>query len=672
MPLNLKDDGPTKFPNPDYDTMDNFSRGVVTLIDKQHTPRNALVKAENAILVEDGLPANRPGVGWYGSTVPNSAAIDGFDYYDAAGVIHLVVAAGGNFYRSLDNGTTWDACTGATYTAGTEVNMTQQAGLLYLTTGLDNIAQYNGTTTLVVYSALSTPTAPTVAVTGITGTSYTVYYKIAAVNKIGYSAASPAVSQAVSQPRSTWDTTHYVTLTLPAPQTSQERADIYYSEDNLNYYYLDSIVSSTANPSVTYADQGKAIPVVSTTAPTASTATGPKVAELTPVGSRMLGVRDSVNRYRIWFTGTGSSAGAFSGAYDGGYLDWQPGGKYYPMQVEDYRDGKGTPLATIWCDSADGLGCIIQMSFDTLTIQDISITVPSAYKLPGSRGTPAPHSVVNVLNDYYFYNSQGFYNLGSRAQFLNLLSTDEASANIRPSVKQISSGAEKSIAAVYFDAKVYFSVPRGTTVNNAVDIYDTERKAWIPNAFTIGFKKFLQYTAIDGSGNKLRKLLAVKPGDNRLSEISSSIQGDYGQPFIVDIYTGLRPTSKNRFEFQFTEEAEMEFGNAQDIINVEVLGIDRSKGYQSIKVIKLTLDSSVSTNGWDVYAWDKIVWDYTATALTTYSEASTKRYTPIQRELNAIQWHISTNTVAARFILRTLQSWGTPTQGGHPSPWRAR
>jgi hypothetical protein len=854
MPLDTKDDAPTKFPNPSFLTLASFKRGVITVVNKSNLPKDALQEMNNLFLYEDGKPGIRPGVDWYGENIstlardtvasittnyiPNpsfetnttswayhsnsggggsisrvttefysgtaslaltcaattnqdaritisgltpstiytlqahikapsagmstyldngisssiytstggwdlmtqtftansssmdmlvgvtgaslgqilyidavmleqanepttyfdgsitdttaddyawtgvanaststrttynlvGAEIDGFDYYDADGVVHLVAAAGGKVYRSLDNAETWTECTGATYTAGTDVNMNQNGTYLYLTWG-GTIILYDGSTTLLTYSALTTPAAPTAGVTGLAGTNFTYYYKYSAVNQIGFSIASAKVTVQVGQQRDVWDnTTNYVTLTLPAPQATQTRGDIYISEDDLNYYYLASITSSTATPNVTYKDNGTAVVVPSTLAPTDNTTTGPPVEELTNVGSRQFGVRDPNNRNRIWFTGTGNYAGAFSGAYDGGYLDWQPGGKYIPIHVEDYRDGKGTPLATIWCDSADGQGCILQMSLDTLTIQDISITVPSAYKLPGSRGTNAPGSVVNVLNDYMFYNTQAIYNLGSRAQFLNLLSTDEASANIRPTVREISTSSASKIASAYWDAKVFFSVPRGTDENNVTDIFDTERKAWIPNAFTLGFKKFLRYTSLETDGTSVSRLLAVKPGDSRLSEISYDISGDYGEPFITSLYTGLYPITKDRFEFQWTEEAEIELSNPQGTTFVELLGIDRTRGFGSVKTKEFVAESVNA--GWDYILWDSTGWDDTTTATATYSTSSDKRYFTVQKELNAIQWHLSTSSLVSRYILLTLQTWGTETEGGHPRPWR--
>jgi hypothetical protein len=662
MPLTIEDDLPTKFPSPDYLTLDSWKRGVITLLDKSKLPKDALEEADNLFLVEDGQPTLRPGVDWYGVAMPNGLEVDGFDYFDFAGAIHLLAVAGGTIYRSTDDGANWTPCTGATLTVGKAVSMNQSGAFMYFTTGSDAIVRYDGTTVLSTYVALSTPSAPTVAETGLTGTGYNYYYKVSAVNTVGFSAASSAspVVQA-SLARDTWDsTTNFAVITVPAFQPTQTRADIYISENDIDYYYL----ASTSVSGATFKDDGTAIPVTATLAPTGNTSQGPKVAELTNVGSRMFGVRDADNRYRIWFSGAGNFAGSFSSAYDGGYLDWQEGGKFYPIHCEDYRDGKGTPLATIWCDSADGQGCILQMSLDTLTIGDISITVPSAYKLPGSRGTPSPGSVVNVLNDYMFYNSQAFYNLGSRAQFLNLLSTDEASANIRPSVKRITTATESMIASVYFDAKVYFSVGYGSSVPNATAIYDTERKAWLPKAFTIGFKKFLRYTDTGGT----HRLLAIKPGDNRLSEVSSGIKGDYGVPFATSLLTGLYATSKNRFGFQWMEDAEIEFSNPQGTISIELIGIERKKGFRTTN--SETIQSSISTTGWDSYMWDERLWDDTSDAEETFSESSTKKYFRINKELNAIQWGIRTSDIDSDYVLRTLQAWGTDTLGGKPRDWK--
>lgn len=741
MPINTDLNLQTTEPRPNYLTLGNWKRGVITLIDKSRLPKDALEQADNLFLVEDGQPQPRPGVDWFGtapslaggpsfslspsaslsssgsqsmspsaSRSPSSSTsmspsaslspsastsispsasvsispsasrspsasvsaspsagdlseIDGFDYFDFDGVIHLVAASGGVIYRSTDDAATWTPCTGFTYTPGTEVNMNQYNAFLYITDGVDNIIRYDGTTTLQSYTSLSTPTGVSAAKTGLGATTYTYYYKVAAVNAIGFSAASSSSSIAVSLTRDNWDTTsNFVTVTWNTV-TNATRYDIYLSENNLDYYYLGSTLSTE----LTFKDDGTAVVIPSTTAPTDNTTQGPLVEELVNVGSRMYGVRDSNNRYRIWFTSGNNPKGSFSNAYDGGYLDWQEGGKYIPQKVEDYRDGKGTPFATVWCNSADGQGCILQMSLDVLTIGDISITVPSAYKLPGSRGTPAPKSVVNVLNDFHYYNSQAFYNLGSRAQFLNLLSTDESSANIRPSIRQITTEGESQIASVYFDARVYFSVPYGASQNNNTAIYDTERKAWLPKAFTLGFKKFLRYTTTTGE----KVLLAVKPGDTVLSQISKNFGGDYGEPFQTVLKTGLYPITKSRFEFQYVEEGEIELSNPLGDVLIDLNGIDRATGYHNIVSKSLSVGAGTTTStGHDTFLHDSTLHDDTSVVAEVFSESSVKRYFKVNKELNAVQWGISTSSLNATYILRALQTWGTETLAGKPRQWR--
>lgn len=665
---------PTNFSTPNYLTLGNFKKGVISLINKSRLPKDALEQADNIYLVEDGQPSLRPGVGWFGSVSPNAAAWDGIDYFDYNGVIHLVGVAGGVAYRSTNDATTWDVCDisggdGSALTSGVNTNMNQYDSHLYLTNGTDKITRYDGTTTLTQYTALAQPAKPTLAGTGLSGSGTKYYYKIARVNAVGFSVASDVGTDAVESnlERTSWvKATNFVTLTTPVSTTDQNRWDIYLSDDSTNFYYLSSVSSGTVGSTAIFVDDGTAIPVPSTTAPTSTTAFGPSVEELVNVGSRMYGIRDTTNKYRIWFSSSTPPVGAFSTAYDGGYLDWNPGGKYIPVQVIDYRDGKGLPYATVFCKSADGQGCVLQMSLEIFTVGDISITIPSAYKLPGSRGTPAADSLVNVLNDYMFYNSQVIYNLGSRAQFLNLLSTDEVSANIRPDVKSISTSGESGIAAVYFDAKVLMSIPVGSTTNNRTMVFDTERKAWLPVAFTIGFKKFLRYTTTGNSP----KLLALKPGDNQLSEISKSIQGDYGQAFISTLRTGLYPTCKNRFDFQWTEQAEMEFSNPTGEINIELIGIERSKGFSSQGTANIT--SILSTTGWDTFLWDSTLWDDTSTAIDTYSESTVKRYFRVGKELNAVQWVVTTSSLDAGYTGRTLQTWGTNTNGGLPRGWQIK
>lgn len=649
---------------------DNFSRGVISLIDESKLPRNALKKAENITLAEDGAPKVRAGVGWYGTDIGHT--IDGADMFvTSTEAVHLLAVANGSVYRSTDDGVTWQICslsTSATnvFTPGKKAGFEQANAYMYIFNGYDNIVRYDGTTTLATYTGISTPNANTPTKVGLAGTAYTYRYRVAAVNDIGYTIASTVVTSGAGwiqtdRQRDGFSETNYVSFTW-TPVVGAVRYDIYVGQIAGEEVYLDSVEGQATS---TYLDKGQAVEQSSVVAPDSNTTQGPRCGDMALIGSRLYATRDRDFPYRIWISGAGRFIGMFSSAYDATYLDWQKGGQHRPVKVEDYRDGKGTPLATIWCKSTDGRGSVLQGTLEAYTVGDVTFPVPNFYKLPGSRGTDAPYSVVNVLNDYMYYNSQAFYNLGSRAQFLNLLSTDESSANIRPHVKQINPAAADKIAGHFQDAKVLMSVPYGTATENSHTIqFDTERKAWLPEHMTLGFERFFAYTDTSGS----RHTLCWKPGDSQLSEISDSIKGDYGEAFETNLITPLfHINPKNRFDWLWCEEFEFEFAQPQGTINVELSGITREDGYR--KIDDKNIEPESTKHSWGLYPWSTIPWSYTDTEVVSYSEPSTKRFFTVQEEINAWQGRVSTHDLNADYILRTLQINGTGTQAGKPSEW---
>lgn len=651
---------------------ETFGRGVISVVDESKLPRNALKEARNITLSQDGAPKVRPGVNWYG-TAPSADPIEGGATFVAADdTVHLIAVAGGRIYRSLDDGATWNVCatSGAielVFTTGHKVRDEQANAFLYLYNGWDNIVRYDGTLVLAVYTALPTPTTVSLTATsGLTSgsTAWTYRYRVAAVNDIGYTIASTALTIAVNTTRDTFDATNYTTFVWNSVPGAT-RYDIYVGLTAGEESYIDSAEGST--PTITYADKGLAIEQVSVTAPDSNTTQGPRVADMALIGSRLYATADRDNPYRIWISGAGRYIGSFGSAYESTYLDWQQGGKIKPIKVEDYRKGNNEPVATIWCRSVDGRGAVLQGNLESFTVGDVTFPVPNFFKLPGSRGTDAPDSVVNVLNDYMYYNSQAIFNLGSRAQFLNLLSTDEASANIRPHVQRIRKSAAHNIAAHFQDAKVYMSVPYESDTNNYTIIYDTERKGWLPEGFTIGFQRFFEYT--DTTANRDHHLLCWKDGDTKLSEISDSIRGDYGSAFTTSLITGLMHVNpKDRFEFMWCDEAEIEIAQPQGNIEIELSGITREEGFKRLTEPRWIRPSSEKYS-WSIRAWSTFPWSDTSTEVISYSEPSTKRYFSVQQDINAYQYRLNTADLRSDYILRTLQIKGTATQGGKPRSW---
>jgi hypothetical protein len=682
-------------------TQEKFDRGVISIVGPANLPLNALVKADNLVLDEDGRPTLRPGNDWYGTALPTVSDLDGGAVYvDSNEVPHLIAVTGGIVYRSLDDGQSWQQCTGGSFTTGYKIHTLQTEGALRMFNGHDYELRYVGEIEMQSYSELFEPVHPYLTKTGLAGTTTVTYtYYLSAVNEAGYTALSSinltggTNAVAADRDRGSFDDSNYASLAwnkglfdtngdgfidvidesniLTYYHTGKYqfpvRYDLYVSTNGAPAQYFDSVDVSGLDEFalITYVDKGQSPAFSTIIGPTQNTTRGLRVANMEQIGTRIVATADYDNPWRISFSGEGVDIGKFSNAFGATYIDLQEGSQYRPVVVKEYHNGKGDAVTTLWRRSADGTGDVWQGTLDTFTVGTSSFVVPNFNKLPGSRGTTAADSVVNVLNDYMYYNSQAIYNLGTRAAFLNLLSTDEATANIRKDVRSITPDGSEGICTDFFEAKVYFSVNFNSSINNRIIIYDTERHAWLPKAFDFGVERFFHYTDTTGTQHQL----CWKPGDNRFTEISRSIKGSYGQAFPTELLTGLvHANAKNRMDFMWVEEAEFELSDVNGEVTTELDGLTREDGFGTID--SRTVSQGTDPMGWTRGAWTKHVWTHgSKTALVNYSEPTMKRYFNIQQDINNYQWRITTNSLEANYLLRMLQVPGTASDAGKPRDW---
>jgi len=125
---------------------------------------------------------------------------------------------------------------------------------------------------------------------------------------------------------------------------------------------------------------------------------------------------------------------------------------------------------------------------------------------------------------------------------------------------------------------------------------------------------------------------------------------------------------KNRFEFLWCEEGEIEIAQPRDTIEIELSGITREEGFKQLDTPKHIRPKSVKRS-WTTGRWSEHKWSYKLGIAVSYSEPSTKRFFNVQQEINAYQYRINTNSLDASYIARTFQINGTGSQGGKPSEW---
>lgn len=641
-----------------------FYRGVIDLINRTELPMSAVWKAYNLIQIENGYYTKRPGTEYYGTA--STYTLDGGGVHYASGSVpHLLRVANGTVQRSLDDGATWDNCTGATLTAGKKCVMLQggfEDPQTWIVNGYDGLIRYDGTTTLVAYSALSTPTGLSAAQTGMTGTTYTHYYTCSAVNAVGFTAAPTATSVQSTEVREDFSATKYVTVSCTAV-SGAERYDWYYGDSSGKQYWIGSSATNT------YKDIGGQI-VYTVTPPVDNTTDGPVFGDIEYSDNRIWGAKDPSNPYRVYWAGSGAWAGYFSPYYGGGWIDLEPGSAATVEKIKHYRDGKGTSYATVWTKDPDNMAGIWQIGLTTkLSDSGLSYVEPSAFKLPGSRGTVSQFSVVEILNDILFMNRDGLYALRSKQQLLNLLATDELTSGIRNFLKRLNQSAIDKVCAIAHNYKVYISIPiDGSTTNNRIMVYDLERRNLTPEAFDYGVERFFDYTDTDGT----RRLLGWLPDGKQFIEISENFEGDFGQTIPTKLETGIMHTTQDRFSFFKARDIEFEFTDTKGDIIIEVDGYEKKKGYSTLLVIEINGDSRYA-GGWSNFLWSFKQWSATTAGAASIFGLTTKKYQRINKEINNFGFTVKTDNFNSNYTgPRVLQVYGKPTRSKKPSNWKAQ
>jgi hypothetical protein len=645
--------------------INQFNGGTNTLVDEGRVPQNAVNQSTNMMLDQDGVWRVRYGSQPYGKAL--TGPIDGIGratVYNADGTAtNYLFAIDNGAIKYCKDGGAWATIAGNTWTTGNNANMVQVNSRLYICNGKDNLAYVDLTTmattpTIVKYTALSTPGAPTPTRTVLTAGSYNIYYKITAVKaSIGETAASVEATITVNKQRSAWKTdfSEYISLTWTAV-TGADSYNIYYSDTAGQEIFIDSASVNTYN------DYGQTTPNPYQAAPATDGTAGPPASTMVESGNRIWMTGNPVYPYRIYWSGTGQYLGSFNPFYGGGYIDLNLGGDEKPIGLQHYRDGKGNQTLIALTSSPVGGGSVWFIPLTTLTVDTLTIVIPSALS-QGTIGTTSTRGVVQAVNNVFYPSIKGFQSVGSAQQILNVLVTSEVSTQIRPSVKGISNSAASSICGIYYYGRIFWSVPYGSSTNNQIWVLDLERQAWCIY-WSIGVKQFLEYSSSDGTVH----LLAVPVSGTNLIEFSENFIGDSSVATPVNLKSGLISWDKNHFEFAWVEKVYFELGRPKGNVSLTVSGTAVNKNLSSLKSISVTDTVSSAGVGSDLVGSFEV--GTSNNAPTTYSQASVKKVLYINKPLNNLEWQITSSDVNASFTLLEVGIVGNILPSGDPSSWR--
>ena len=640
-----------------FEKIDKFLGGTNTLFNEARVGKHFAVESRNLMQVQDRIWKTAMGVDYYGTAIENATNIEGaYPYLKSNGTEELIaVGSDGKVYKST-NGGSWTEITGATFTGGNKIFFLQINSRLYLTNGVDYLAYYDGST-LNSYSALSNPSAPSSPTrsTLTTGT-YNNYYRVVAVNSVGYTEPSASLNITTNKHRDAWTTGENVGFTMPTV-TGATGYQIYWGERDGEEVYLGELPTGVT----TFTDDGTLEPNPYIETPDDNTTAAPKFISMAISGNRLWGTYDPNNTHRLYYSGTGQYMGYFSPFYGGGYIDLEKGGRNIPRSVVHYRDGKGNPMVTVLCSSPDGRGTTFQVELTSATIGETTFTVPAAYKIVGSIGADSPWGVAKAGDNIVFPNKKGLFALRNKEQMFNVLSNDDLTAPVRNRWESLNSAKVGEFASYYLAPRLFISVAEGTS-NDTTAIFDFERNNW-SWAWSIGFKQFLEYTHSDGT----TKFLAVPTSGNRLVEISENIKGYLGRAFTQSYISPLIPVSDDYTTLAKVKEAIFELGSFRGNVTCEVLGLQKNKQVGSLASKQKS--STVGTSGYDDDLWDTIVWDDTNDVPTTFTGETTKIRVRVNKKLYAIQFKIYSTGFDTNFEILGIQAKGTIQPARSPSNW---
>ena len=636
--------------------------GCATVLDDALLGKKVAKEATNRMQVQDGRWKTRWGRAAYGTALAGEAGILGAGTYvrtdTKARELIVIGSTTGKAYKSTDGGT-WTEITGAVFdTSAKNIQFKQINSYLFICNGVDRFTRYNGTV-LSRYTSIAIPTGVGgVRGAGLSAGSYNNYYRITALNDIGETAGSVEYAITTNKVRDVWNPTsnEYIDLTWTAV-TGASKYQIYWSDlSGKEQLLADTATNSYRDDSSTVSNPFVIIPEQDSTG-------APKFSMIVSSGSRIWGIAPNEFPWRVFSSGAGIYLGVFGYTFGGAWVDLDPGSDETVAFIEHYRTGKGDTAATIFTRSPRGGGSVWQVALAQTTVGTTTVFIPNPDKIVGSMGTNAPNAALLVGDSIMFLSAQGVQSLSNKANVTNVLSTTPQSDKIRPSYLGLNFALSNQFKAYQYQNFIFFSATEGMGENDLVFIYDTSLDRWYWK-WTFGVRQFLEYT--ENTSGKTKFLLVPTTG-NQLVECSDNIAGDFGSGFATSLLTGLIPVDRDQYTFVKVTESLVVLGRPKGTITFEVLGIAKKKGFSSIatKQISDTLQSNEFWTG----SLGEITLMGEEDAPVSYTQASVKKRKRIGKSLNAIQFHIYSNSADTEYTVLSIQAKGIVDPTRPPSSW---
>ena len=627
----------------------SWNNGYQSHTDITRSQKAALATADNVLVVQDGAVRPRPSTALWGEQpVGKVLGLDEFVKLDVNNKPETMLASvqidpndsNAKLYVNKDGGS-WTECSGKTYNDGVKANFVQGAGKLLVLNGEDNLSYLNfSDMTIKTFSPLATPVISTATPTGLTGSSLTYRYRVSALNEVGESIASTAATVTVGTDRDAWDpATQYVTVSWGAITGATGYA-IYLGISAGR----ETMITTVPDTSTSYKDTGVAPQIVSRLAPSGNSTEGPICSTGANVGGQIFMTGDKENPYRVWYGGTGQDALDFSPFNGGGWIDVSLGGKDLPVRIVPFRDGKGTPMATIMMKGTNGSGKIVHLGVETQSLADVIISFMAAYEANGQDGTDSPNGVVVYRDSMWYPSADGFKTTGTRPNIQNILSTNNITDTITDDIAKLNRNAMSTCSGIAYDGRIYWAVPIGGGSNSQIWVLDIARGGQWMLPWYLNADQLLLY------GDSQGKTHFLMLSDDKIYEFTrTKASEDNGVKFRSKISSGYVKVDENGMDWMHVIDVTFVFINPQGDISMRVRGKtedepvapvgDRSftptTSYAGWGELKTVEGIPVTYLGWGDKQWGEIV-----NAPASYGASRVARTIEVDEVVNYLQWEV--------------------------------
>lgn len=638
-------------PRIDRISVKDWEKGTVTAFDDGRTPIQGLRASGNVMLDQDSIIRPRPSLIRYGTQPTGTVLGEIFEFVRIESnvpVTYMLIMqniAGTTKPAYSKDGGAWTTINGKTYDNSAKAHYVQVDDKIMVMNGTDNLSYIDiPTLAAIPYTALATPSAPSIVRTGMAGTTYTYYYKVTANSTVGETAASTATSQQVSMLRDVWDpTTNYLTITWSAVVGAS----------SYNVYVGDvsgqEILLAAGINGLSFKDDGSMAPDITRLAPVGDSTVGPKMTRGSVINGQLFLTGDKDYPRYVRYGGTGASVLDLSPFNGGGYSEIGRGTKEFPVKVMSFRDGRGNSVITVLCRGTNGSGKRYVMTPDSVTVGETVISFFAVTEDNGQDGTDSPDAVILYKDSLWYPSRDGFKTTGTKPQLQNILSTTTVSETINTDIANLSSAYMDKAVGLANQGRLYFALPNGSASNNEIWVLDLNRKgAWM-KPWNIPADWQMLYN--DNSGTT-HHIVHANGVIYELTHSQSTM--DDSTAFRTNITSGFIKFSEDGLDWAKVIDVTFVVLRPQGTINFTISGKTEDSSLETVG--QDSFESTSDIAGWGEAGWggaEDSIYGWSNFGVVPISYGDAQRYVTIEidEELQWLTWELNTDGAGVDYRL---------------------